>query len=200
MGKITGIILAGGKSSRMGTDKSLLPIDGKSMIEHIVLALRPFVAELLIVADDKGKYSFLEEVEFIEDIKKDQGPLVGMVSGLIAADNQQVFVTSCDMPMIEGKLIKYLMCESNKDIVSPFSEDGFEPMMTIYSKNILPYAQQAVERGERSINRFIATMDKKGYVGRIDKQEIIKRFGKDTFFNLNTIEDYNKMIEVYHGR
>ena len=101
--EITAVILAGGKSSRMGSDKSLLKLGNKTLIEHVVDTVRPYVKSVLIVTNDNEKYHFINDVCFISDIRKDQGPLMGLVSGISSVDTKWSFVTSCDMPLIMEK-------------------------------------------------------------------------------------------------
>ena len=197
---ITAIILAGGKSSRMGSDKSLLRLGKKTLIEHVVEALRPYVDSVLIVTNDRDKYSFLKNVNFTPDIEKNQGPFIGLISGVSAIETNWSFVTSCDMPLIDGKIIEYLWDRRNGYIVSPCSSEGYEPMLSLYSKEMLSYAKKCMEKNTRSINRFISQMDKLNLVKKIKKEDIVTLFGEKIFFNVNDYDNYNSLLEVFDGR
>jgi molybdenum cofactor guanylyltransferase len=198
--EITAIILAGGKSSRMGSDKSLLKLGNKTLIEHVVDSIRPYVSAVIVVTNDEEKYSFLNNVTFVPDIIKNQGPFIGLISGIKSIDTKWCFVTSCDMPLIDGNIIEYLWRRKDKYIVSPFSNYGYEPLISLYSKEILPYAEKLMAEDMRSINKFIATMEKLGFVDKINKNMVMEIFGKETFLNINDRDNYLRLIEVFYDR
>ncbi|NCU32376.1 MAG: molybdenum cofactor guanylyltransferase, partial [Candidatus Moranbacteria bacterium] len=106
--KATAIVLAGGKSSRMGEDKSLLPVNGRPLIAHIVDQLRDRFDEIIIGANDPEKYAFLN-LPVVTDIEKDKGPLMGIYSCLNASTNDVNFVTACDIPVMNTKLISDML-------------------------------------------------------------------------------------------
>jgi molybdopterin-guanine dinucleotide biosynthesis protein A len=198
--EITAIILAGGKSSRMGSDKSLLKLGGKTLIQHVVDAIRPYVSSVIVVTNNEDKYSFLNNVSFVSDIIKNQGPFIGLISGIKSSNTKWCFVTSCDMPLIDGNIIEYLWSRKEKNIVSPFSNSRYEPLISLYSRDVLPYAEKMMTEDMRSINKFIATMEKFGYVDRINKNILVKIFGEDTFLNINNHDNYLRLIEVFYDR
>lgn len=197
---ITAVILAGGKSSRMGSDKSLLKLGGKTLIENIIDTLRPYVSSIIIVTNNKEKYGFLNNISFIPDIIKNQGPFIGLISGIKSIDTKWCFVTSCDMPLIDGNIVEYLWRRKNGYIVSPFSINGYEPLISLYAKDILPFAEKMMTEGIRSINKFIDNMEKLGYVDKIDKHVLLKEFGENTFLNINDHDNYLRLIEVFYDR
>lgn len=198
--EITAIILAGGKSKRMGSDKSLLKLGDKTLIEHVVDAVRPYVNSVLVVTNNEEKYHFINNVSFIPDIEENQGPFIGLISGIKSIDTNWCFVTSCDMPLLDGGIIDFLWKRKNGYIVSPVSIDGYEPLISLYSKNILSYAEDLMSDNMRSINRFIATMEKLGYVEKIKKEILQDRFGEKVFLNINDNENYLRLIEVFNDR
>lgn len=198
--EITAIILAGGKSSRMGSDKSLLKLGSKTLIEHVVDAIIPYVRSVIVVTNDEGKYSFLKNVSFVTDITKNQGPFIGLISGIKSIDTKWCFVTSCDMPLIDGNIIEYLWKRKDKYIVSPYSNYGFEPLISLYTRDTLPYAEKLMEEDMRSINKFIATMEKFGFVEKINKNLVLEIFGEETFLNVNDRDNYLRLLEVFYDR
>ena len=106
--KTTGIILAGGKSSRMGTNKALLTIDGKTVIERIVNQLEQIVDEIIVVTNPFHDYEFLQ-LPMVEDKWKGMGPLAGIEAGLNASTTERNLIVACDMPFISIELGKYLL-------------------------------------------------------------------------------------------
>ena len=114
---ITGIILAGGKSSRMGTDKGFLVLKGKSFIQHSIDVLKPLVSEIIIVSDNPEYDAF--NFKRIEDIIKDAGPIAGICSGLKASSSQYNLVLSCDIPLIKAEILQKLINAINNRFKNP---------------------------------------------------------------------------------
>lgn len=198
--EITSVILAGGKSKRMGRDKSLLKLGDKTLIEHVVDAIRPYVKSVLIVTNNEDKYRFIKNVSFIPDIKENQGPFIGLISGIKTIDTKWCFATSCDMPLLDGNIIDYLWIRKNGFIVSPFSLDGYEPLISLYSKDILPFAEEVMTDNIRSINKFITKMEKLGYVDKIDKGNLLEIFDEKIFLNINDHDNYLRLLEVFNDK
>lgn len=185
--KVTGLILAGGKSSRMGQDKSLLPYAGEPMIQRVVDELRPVVDEILIVSNQQKKYGIPDTRE-IADIFTDMGPLAGIHAGLSAAANDYIFVTACDMPYFDGRLARFLIDQAaGYDVVVPQINNYPEPLFAVYAKKCLPYIQDCLERNVRKILAFYP-MVKVNFVG----EELIRQVSdpEKAFFNVNTPADY----------
>jgi molybdopterin-guanine dinucleotide biosynthesis protein A len=198
--EITAIILAGGKSKRMGSDKSLLKLGDKTLIEHVVEAIRPYVNSILIVTNNEEKYNFIKNVSFVPDVEENQGPFIGLISGIRSIDTKWCFVTSCDMPLLDGNIIDFLWKRKNGYIVSPVTIEGYEPLFSLYSKDILPFAEKLMIDNMRSINKFITTMEKQGYVKKIEKDILQDRFDEKVFLNINDHDNYLKLLEVFNDR
>ena len=148
---IIGVILAGGKSSRMGSDKALLDLNGKPFIRHIADVFRQFFTTILISADDDALYSFLD-VPVITDIVKNSGPLGGIHSGLKHSHPRDIFIVACDMPFIEPDAVTSLLsiCPG-KDVVI-FSVDGqIQPLFGLYRKTCLPLIEEHLGRGQYAV-------------------------------------------------
>jgi len=148
----TAIIIAGGKSVRMGTDKAMLDIDGEPMIKHIVEKLRPFFKQILISSDDTSKYSFLN-VEVIPDRISDKGPAMGIASTLAISANETNFVIACDIPQIDISLVQQLLRNSNGfDAVMPKAgRSKFEPLFAVYKKSIAKTIDKQIDLGVRRV-------------------------------------------------
>lgn len=183
----TGIILAGGKSSRMlGEDKSLLPVNGKPLISHIVDQLLPHFDELIIGANDVDKYSFLG-LKVVEDIEKGKGPLMGIVSCLSESSNDINFITACDIPLMNIKLINTMIgMISGADVVIPVNDiDKFEPLYAVYRKSVIPFARKVLDHEKGKITQLLPFV----------KYKTIKFDHMEWYQNLNVKEDYLQFIE-----
>ena len=133
---MTAIILAGGKSSRMGRDKAFLKIEGVPMIRRQLKLLRKFFKKITIVTNSPHKYKF-RNVKIIKDIVPGQGPLGGIYSGLMASKSFHNFVLACDMPFIDLSLVRY-MCKKARgyDVIIPKIDNRYETLFCIYSVKI----------------------------------------------------------------
>jgi molybdenum cofactor guanylyltransferase len=148
--KYSGIILAGGKSSRMGQDKALLKIDGEPMIGHVSKLLRAFCDEIIVSSSNKEHAQFGDFM--VEDAIKDSGPLAGIQAGLLAAKNDQCFVLSCDTPFVTKEVLERLRENSEGKLITVSSNSHrLQPLIAIYSKKALRDISSYLERDERSL-------------------------------------------------
>ncbi len=147
-----GIVLAGGKSRRMGTDKSLLELHGRPLIEHIVQQLQPNVSQLIIGANDPDKFTFLGH-EVVTDEQPDCGPLMGILSCLTRCKSEHALVVGCDIPDLNLPFFRRLLREAvDVDVVMPRTSAGhLEPLFAVYSKSAIDPARAILERGGRRI-------------------------------------------------
>jgi molybdopterin-guanine dinucleotide biosynthesis protein A len=144
--------LAGGKSVRMGEDKSLLKVDGKPLISAIANQLLPYFDEVIIGANDVEKYKFLN-LKIIPDIEKNKGPLMGILSCLKSSANDLNFITACDIPILNIPFILYLIRQAaGHDIVMPMSGgDSFETLFAVYNISIISAAEDLLKNNKRRI-------------------------------------------------
>lgn len=183
----TAIVLAGGKSSRMGSPKALLLFDDTPLIVHIVAMLRRLFAEVIVVAAPGQDLPTLPAT-VIRDEVAHQGPVGGIYYGLTAARKDVGFVTACDSAFLSARLITHLLSEIEEhDVVVPHWQGRFQPLHAVYRRSVAPLLQEQLARGEL---RPIFLFDKVR-THRIDEDEI-RRFDPDgsSFFNMNTPEDY----------
>ena len=186
------VVLAGGKSSRMGRPKSLLPFDGEPLIAHIVRALQRMFAETVIVAAPDQELPDLPATVVRDEIAY-QGPVGGIYYGLKAANGNFCFVTSCDVPFLNPSLISYLISQiSNHDVVVPHWENRFQPLHAVYRTSVLRFLKEQLERGEL---RPIYLFDKV-QTCKIGEEEI-RRFDPEglSFLNMNTPDDYEGALQ-----
>ncbi|MFB0554992.1 MAG: NTP transferase domain-containing protein [Phycisphaerae bacterium] len=181
----TAIIMAGGGSSRMGTDKCMLPIKGQSMIEAICEQLRGSFDQILISANEVDKFAFLG-FEVIPDKVPEQGPLMGIASALEASANELNFVVACDIPKINLACVNRMLTEaleSQADIVVPTTgEEKYEPLFAIYRKSALEAINKALSSGKRKITDVFTLCTVKH----------IELDDTDWLINLNTMAEYEE--------
>jgi molybdopterin-guanine dinucleotide biosynthesis protein A len=149
----TAVILAGGGSRRMGEDKSMLPVGGRPMIEHVYRQLLPNFREVLISCGDAGKYAFLG-ARTVVDETPGEGPLMGILSALSAAENDLCAVVACDIPEVRLTLLRRMLrAARGRDAVVPRSREGRnEPLFAVYRKSVLPAAREAIAAGKRKVD------------------------------------------------
>ncbi len=148
----TAIVLAGGKSSRMGVDKSLLAINGRPMIAQIVRQLEGSFDEVIIGANDPAKYAFLQH-PVIPDVETNRGPLMGIYSCLLASRSEVNFVTACDIPEMNLRLIHNMInLTRDADVVMPVKQGGrHEPLYAVYRKSVAGAAERVLNNNGRRI-------------------------------------------------
>ncbi|MHC4560228.1 MAG: molybdenum cofactor guanylyltransferase, partial [Planctomycetota bacterium] len=153
--KATAIIMAGGGSRRMGTDKSMLLIEGRPIIENIYEQLRDCFEQILISANDVDKFAFLG-LDVIPDKIPEQGPLMGIASALEASANELNFVVACDIPHINLECVRTMVTEAVKskaDIVVPKTDNQkYEPLFAIYRKSSLEAINKVLSSKGRKIS------------------------------------------------
>ncbi len=111
--KITAIILSGGKSTRMGTEKGLTKLNGKFLIEHIVDVVKKVTDEIIIVANSSDYDVFGYKV--FSDINKNCGQMGGIYTGLYYSKTKKNIVLSCDIPFVSSEAVKYILDNSENN-------------------------------------------------------------------------------------
>ncbi|MBT3319515.1 MAG: molybdenum cofactor guanylyltransferase [Clostridia bacterium] len=182
---MTGIILAGGKATRMGQDKARIVIDGRAIIDSAIAVLAPLFSEVIIVSNSAQKYAYTN-LCVVKDDFADKGVLGGIYTGLKRASCDKCFVTACDMPYIEKDLVAHLMSYDGYDVVVPVVNGYYEPLLAQYSKNCLSRIEKALEEGNLKVSDFYEGLNVKE-VG----EEEISMFDKKlrSFVNMNTPHD-----------
>ena len=191
---INGYILAGGKSSRMGTDKGLLKFNGKPIIQIIVEQLQPAVSNAIIVSKNKAYKKF--GLEVIPDLINDKGPAGGIHAALSHTDSDKIFVVSCDMPNITTNAIQYIVEQSfHSQITLPLNDGKVEPLFGIYAKTCLPLWQQLIEQGKIKLQEMVTHFE----LLKINVENH-KFFNAELFSNINDKNDLlNAQKFLKHG-
>jgi molybdopterin-guanine dinucleotide biosynthesis protein A len=176
------IILAGGQSRRMRREKSLLPVNGSTLIETVIAQIRPFFSEIIISGVAKDKFAFLH-LPLIEDEMPGQGPLMAIMSALRVSAHTVNFIIACDIPLIHIPFMqKILALAKTHDIVVPRYRDGkFEPLFAAYNRAIIPVIEKQIKKGDRKISHLFPACRTK-FVA-MDRQK--------WFRNLNTLKEYH---------
>jgi molybdopterin-guanine dinucleotide biosynthesis protein A len=184
---ITGIILAGGKNSRMGKPKAFLEVNGSRLIDTILNTYRKIFSEIIIVTNDPLDYLEFPDTVIATDIYKGKGALGGIYTGLHFASNDYSFVAACDMPFLNSGFISSMIALAVKhDIIVPGQACGYQPLHAIYSKNCLTAVKKLITADKLKIIGFYNEL-------RLLKipEEKIKPFDPTgrMFQNINTPED-----------
>jgi molybdopterin-guanine dinucleotide biosynthesis protein A len=193
-GDATAIVLAGGRSSRMGMSKALLPFDGRPLISHVTAALRQGFAEVVVVAAPGQDLPRLD-VRVVRDEVAYQGPVGGLCYGLEAASREICFVTACDSAFLNLALIAHLVSlAAAHDVVVPHWDERLQPLHAVYRRTVLPLLRAQLARGElRPVSLFDKVRTR-----RVGDEEI-RRFDPEglTFFNMNTPADYQRAVRMW---
>jgi molybdenum cofactor guanylyltransferase len=183
---ISGIILSGGKSVRMGENKAFIEIDGVPIIHRIYSLFKELFQEIIIVTNQKELFSNINS-KIYTDLLPNQGALGGLYTGLFFSNFSHSFCVACDMPFIKKSLVKYLIKNiEDYDVIVPLTKDGLQPLHAIYSKNCLDPIKKTIEKGKYKIIDFYSLV----------KVKILKEedFGfldplRESFINVNTPEE-----------
>ncbi len=190
--QITCVILAGGKSSRMGENKAFIECSGKALIEILIDKLSTLFKDLIIVANKPHLYQKYAVVAR-PDLLKDRGPLGGIYTGLHYSKTKYAFVAACDMPYLNENLVKFISQRiDDHDVVMPEFKGHLEPLCAIYSTNCIGPIEEQLSAGNLKITDFLQ------YVKvRIIAEEDIIKFDPEglSFVNINTPEDLREFRE-----
>jgi molybdenum cofactor guanylyltransferase len=184
------VVQAGGQSSRMGTNKAVMPFLGQVLISRVISRLQSIAAEVLITTNQPEAFAFLG-FPLIQDVFPNSGPLGGLYTALDKARYPLVAVVACDMPFVSSELIEIeckLLTEKNVDAVIPRTADGYEPFHAVYrKKSCLEAIGNVLMRGERRVVSWFADVDIYILEGK-ELQVCIPH--EQVFMNLNTREEF----------
>lgn len=187
---LTAFVLAGGKSSRMGTDKALLKLHNGYLIDCPIKALQQLTADVRIVGDPH-KYGFLK-LPVIPDSIESKGPLSGIYSALKASSSFFNLIVGCDMPGISLSFLKLLLGKTRLgDAVMMKFDDGFcEPLCSLYSKACLPAIEENFMQHQYKISQVFSSLR----VAYVSEGEIARLgLSREIFTNVNTPADWERV-------
>ena len=184
---ITGVILAGGRSSRFGANKALALLHGKPLIQHVAETLAGVFSDCLLVTNTPEDYRFLN-LPMTGDRYRDMGPLAGIHAALCHVATQWIFVVGCDMPAVTPGLIGFL-CSfrgTSYDAVIPWPDSGPEPLCGLYHHNTLSMIDRFIADGKSRVKELLENLD----VRKISEAELLRvANGLAAFSNVNRPED-----------
>ena len=188
---MTGIILAGGRSRRIGRNKAFLEINGTKIIDRIVNIFKTTFHEVILVTNSPLEYLHLD-LRIVTDLVPQKGALGGLYTGLFYASSHHIFVSACDMPFLNREFIDYVISKTGDfDVVVHCSEDGFQPLHAVYSKRCMRH-MEALMKSERL---KITEIYRKVKVREINARDIRPFDPEGTlFFNVNTPEDLERAV------
>lgn len=187
-GEVTGVILAGGRSTRMGRDKATLIVDGQTLFERTRKMLH-VVFERVLISGDRPDLA-TPDIPCVPDVYPGSA-LGGLHGALSAAETPWIFVVPCDLAYPDSELVKFLLTQrSDCDLVVPRTPKGLEPVFALYHKNCLPLMEEMLARGDYRIFDFYQQVR----VTYIDVQTLPVAWTR-AFMNLNTPDDLRRMTK-----
>jgi len=193
---ITGIILSGGKSLRMGRNKAFIQIEGVPIIERICSVLKNLFREIIIVTDQGDLFGYLQ-VRTCADLLPGRGALGGLYTGLYYASFRYSFCVGCDMPFLSEPLIGFLLSQlGDEDLLVPRTADGLQPLHAFYSKTCLEPVRELLDGGGYKIIDFYPRVRSRMIA---EEEFLFLDPARKSFINVNTPEellllDRNKSI------
>ena len=192
---VTGVILAGGKSRRMGENKALLQLGGDSLIGHVIRRMRLVTDELILITNSPAAYTHLD-LPMHEDIVLNTGALGGIYTGLTYASHDVVLCVACDSPFLEPKLLTYLISVLGTcDAAMPYTTRRAETQITLqtlcaaYSKRCLPIIAGMLEASELRVHALQEWANIKCIPPDVWQASDPEGM---SFFNINTPEDFDR--------
>ena len=206
---ITAVILSGGKSRRMGVNKSFMKIGSQTVIEIISEIVKPLFEKVILITDTPDKYSLLNLITY-SDIYLNKGPLGGIHAGLTRAATDKIFVITCDVPLMKPEMIKYIVDYPSEKPVKVARAGGFvQQLCGVYSKPVLPAAEiilnEEMTKNETQVpeqkNRKCMVLN---LLNRVDAEIInpennFPGFNPEWFINMNTPDDFELVLRRISG-
>jgi len=183
--KATGVILAGGRSSRMKFNKAFAEISGQPVIEMIINKFIKYFDETIIISNEPEPYIHLGPAIF-PDVFPRMGPVSGIHSGLYHARHERIFVLGCDVPFINMKLVDYMLCVlDDYDSVVPSIDGYLQPLAAVYSHKCLPILTACLETNRVKLVRIFEELN-----ALILTRDVLEKFGipEEIFLNVNDIQ------------
>ncbi len=189
---ITPVILAGGKSSRMGRNKSFVTLAGKPLIEVVLDTVTSvFLQPPVIVTNSPELYKYLN-LTMAGDIFIDKGPLAGIHAGLTHSPTAYSFVFGCDMPFLDTEFVKFMVERlQDEQVLIPRCGKWVEPLHALYAHDCLPFIEEKLNHNICKIQAFFPGV-RTGYV---DINEY--NYELDCFLNINSQADLEKAETVF---
>jgi molybdopterin-guanine dinucleotide biosynthesis protein A len=190
---VCAFILAGGRSTRMGTDKAFLDFEGQTLLGRALAVVRAVTPEVRILGPANR---FSAYAATIEDQFPGQGPLAGIHAALAASLADRNLILAVDTPFVTAPLLSYLVdasCHSGATVTAPHLISGWQPLCAVYRPEFAPLAETALSGGRNKIDALFASTN----VQAISERDLaLHGFSTDLFLNLNTPEDLERAHAV----
>ena len=198
--RVTGIILAGGKSSRLGRDKAWEDVGGQRIIDRVIGALQSSCDEVLIIGDRperQNELSLPKCIQYRSDDLKGRGSIGGLYTGLKGSDTLWSLVVACDMPFISRELIRFMLSIISKnrcDAIVPVINGRYQPTHALYNSTCIPFIEKNILSGNFRMDSYFDEI----YLEEISEDVINSIQGAElSFFNVNTEDDLFTAREQY---
>jgi molybdopterin-guanine dinucleotide biosynthesis protein A len=194
MEDVSAFVVAGGKSSRMGQDKALLKLAGRTLLERI-LKLAGGVSREVRVVGNTAKFAAFAPV--IEDVFRDQGPLAGIHAALRSTSTDLNLVLAVDLPFLDADFLRYLIAQARATtalVTVPRAGGAWQTLCAVYRRAFAEYAEEALRQGKNKIDPLFARVQTKV----IEESELLQHgFSPGLFRNLNTPEEFRQAEKQY---
>jgi molybdenum cofactor guanylyltransferase len=186
---VTGVILAGGKSRRMGRDKAFLPFGKGMLIERVIEVIQQVADDVILITNTPEQYQRFG-LPMFADVIPETGSLGGIYTGLMHTKTAYSLCLACDMPFVKPAFLRFL-CETaaEADVVIPRNTEDFQPLCAVYSQVCREAIRQRIEAGQLKITGFFEQVRV-----RVIEGELLARYDPHNvmFFNANTPEEYEQ--------
>ena len=197
LSNITAAILAGGKSSRMGSDKSFAVLNNKSIFQYVLNCIRELGIPTILITNSPDKYATYA-LPMYQDSVPDQGALGGLYTAIQKSETDFTLCVACDMPFLNVNLLKYLLqlCTPDWDVVVPRIGERPEAIHAVYRKTCLEAIKAQLAAGKLKASGFFNQVR----VCYVD-EEVIRQFDPDlrSFMNVNTPDDLETAHKLMKG-
>jgi molybdopterin-guanine dinucleotide biosynthesis protein A len=184
---VTGVVLAGGRASRMGgRDKAFAAVDGEPIAVRTVRLFRELFPQVVVATNRPERFATLD-VETVADRYPGCGPLAGIHAAMRVARHPHVFVAACDMPGLDRDVICFLLARIGQaDAVVPRWDDDIEPLHAVYATRLLPVVEESLQSGRHAMREFLPRVR----VDYVSQGELARMHGAPrSMLNVNTPED-----------
>jgi molybdopterin-guanine dinucleotide biosynthesis protein A len=198
---VSGVLIAGGKSRRMGMDKRLLTVGGTNLFHRTLSLLEQMFSETIVVLAQPVASLEVRGSRVVYDVIPNTGSLGGLYTGLMAASHPRIFAVACDMPFLDADMMRFMASfDSAADIVVAKLQNGFQPLHALYSRSCLPFLKAMAADRDLKIQKLYGAQQLRVTV--VDMADIASvSNGLKSFRNVNTAEELAQAeAELAEGR
>ena len=193
---LSGVILSGGSSRRLGVDKASLIFDGRPLLEIVIERLSAVCREVIVASGSRGAGDWPgSPVRFVNDAVPGQGPLAGVQAGLAAATAEFALVVACDMPFLNPGLLTYMAGLPRRyQALVPLTSDGWHPTHAVYARTCLPVIEALLAQGSNSMEALLSRLA----VQALSEEELRRHDPEGlSLFNVNDPQDLARARAIW---